>query len=76
MIDMRDLAARVLANDPTAADELDALADRLKLLAQQIRDKTQSPFVEVDGVSDRVIMKVISPDGHVTQHTDTKALSR
>lgn len=71
MIDVRRLLALILAEDPTAADEIDALAERLKLIAANLRAGQRSPMVSVEGLTDRVKMQVVGPDGIVNQQTDT-----
>jgi hypothetical protein len=70
--DIQALMARVLANDVTAADDLDAMADRLKQLAAQVRARAASPFIQKGGFGDSVTMQVVGPDGQVKQTVHAK----
>ena len=65
----------LLATDPLkAADEMDAMADRLKADAAEVRRMlTEQPsgFVAPGGMKDRVMMQVVNPSGKIIQHVDT-----
>ena len=66
------LLAKVAAGDPAAADELDALAEKLKAVAAVLRaPKAEDPYEVVGGMADRVLVNVVGPDGRVRVKTDT-----
>ena len=67
---IRLLFQRVMAGDTSAADEVEALANRLKAIAEQLRFRAGS-IVGVSGVSDRVQIRVVGPTGEVKQTADT-----
>jgi hypothetical protein len=55
-----------------AADELDAMAERLRDAARVIRDRAASaPPRDPGGCSDRVQMTLVGPDGTHRHSTDT-----
>lgn len=64
--DLRNLLARVMAGDPSAADELEALAGRLHDIATRLRaGQAGEPGTrDPGGMTDRVQMQVVGPDGH------------
>lgn len=64
------LAGLVETDPARAADELDALAGRLTALATRLR--AQAPRSPA-GMSDRVQIAVVGPDGKVKQTVDTGA---
>lgn len=67
----RNLMLRVAAGDPSAADDLDLLADQLRSLAARLRAGASDNPRSTGGVIDRVQMALIGPDGTVKQRTDT-----
>jgi hypothetical protein len=70
--DIKALVDRIVANDSTAADDLDLLAERLKLIASQIRQRGASPFIQKGGFGDSVTMQLVGPDGQVKQTVHAK----
>lgn len=68
-LDVRDLLARVIAGDASAADDLDRMADKLKGLAAALRGGGGP--LDTGGMGDRVRMAVVGPDGAVKATTDT-----
>lgn len=70
--DIARMVRLIAANDPAAADEVDALAERLKGLARKLRAmKLEDPFGSQGGAADRVKMQVIGPSGILKQNIDT-----
>ncbi len=72
--DVGRIAALLAADNPAAADAIDALADRLKAIAAAVRARhavPENPWVSPGGMSDRVKIQVVGPAGDVTQSTDT-----
>ena len=69
--DIRRILSLIVADDPAAADEVDALADRLRALAATLRSRHESPWIAPSGMSDRVKINVVGPDGSIRQSTDT-----
>lgn len=67
-----DLLRRVIAGDVTAADEIDRLAGRLRDLANHLRQGNQDGTRDPGGMSDRVQMQVIGPNGEIKQQVDTQ----
>jgi len=58
-------------SDPMlAADRLDKVAAMLQAKAKILRE-SQSGYTTDNGMGDRVLMKVIGPDGNIKQKVDT-----
>lgn len=61
----------LLASDPQAgADELDRMAAQLKALATHVRG---NPLKSIGGMTDRVQMELVGPDGVIKRRIDTGA---
>lgn len=73
MEELPAIIAKIAANDPTASDDVDRLADRLRALAERLRsgEPVAQGIIQPSGMKDRVKMAVIGPDGVVRQETDT-----
>lgn len=70
--DIRRLVMLVAMGDPSAADEIDRMADKLRSLAARLRSGTAvNPNRSMGGASDRVQMRVTGPDGELKHETDT-----
>lgn len=69
--DLYRLLALVAAGDPAAADEIDAMADKLRDVAAALRSRVERTDEFVGGTSDRVLISVVGPDGCARQKTDT-----
>lgn len=70
--DVRPIVAKMLVQDPTAADDIRVLAKRLLDIADSIdRQWKSDAFLAPSGMTDRVKMRVTGPDGIVKQETDT-----
>lgn len=61
-----DIMALVVTDPLRAAAEMDKLADRLHAMADDLR-QGRNP----GGISDRVIVNVVGPQGDIKQHVDT-----
>jgi hypothetical protein len=72
--DLKRILILVATNDPTAADEIDRLADKLHTLATQLRAAhatagNDSGTRSTGGVGDRIRMQLIGPDGKLKHDT-------
>lgn len=73
MSNLNDLLCRIIAGDPTAADEIEIMADRLREVARQMRkEQEKGGMNDPGGATDRVQINVIGPDGTIKQQVDTK----
>lgn len=69
---LRSLLLRVAAGDPSCADELDTLADKIHVLASNLRAKgRRENEVGRGGLGDSVKMKLVAPDGTIKQVVDS-----
>lgn len=80
-LDLVDLLCRVLTCDPSAADDLDELAARIQETARQVRNKSlktsknacdNDTMNDPGGMTDRIQINVVGPDGNIKQRVDTK----
>lgn len=72
--DLPDLMRRVVARDPSAAPDLEALADRLRALAADLRaGDPAGGIASPGGMADRVRMDLIGPGGELKHSIDTGA---
>lgn len=72
-MNIQNLLTRVLEGDVSAADELDLMAERLQDLADKLRSGTfsQGGTTDPGGVTDRVQINVVGPDGIIKESSDT-----
>ena len=70
-VDLRRLLALIVTEDPAAAGEVRALADRLYALADRLDAARPRPPTDTGGTGDRVRIAVVGPDGVTKRTTDT-----
>lgn len=70
-IQLQDVLALLTSDPMRAADEMCKLADQLRAGAEELRARHSDPFKVPGGLSDRVRMSVVGPNGEVKQRIDT-----
>ena len=72
MIARLKMLLELMKHEPCkAADELERLADNLKMLAKKVRDSNSKSGRSPMGMGDRVMVDVLGPDGEIRQSVDT-----
>lgn len=68
---LRRFFEQAVTNPSAAADELERVAAKLMEAARKLRQRETEGMRSKGGVSDRVQMRVVGPDGKTKQSTDT-----